>query len=199
MPSFESVILAFQFIVTAKSLSILLPYARLILTMTSKPPSPWTMWPECHDQLMAELENVDLRYQFQPRDRQNFTRFYETYIMGKFECETTNCSSKGWSSKKVFIVIRQYPSNKYNAKVYTQRCLGCKKRGRITIDTGSYVDRVAYRLKKWNGIESDTMHISFQRTNGPHVQELCEGCRAGRCEAGGVPSIELTMASLSIA
>jgi hypothetical protein len=156
------------------------------------------MWPEYHDRLAEQLENANLEYSFQRKDRKNFTKFYETYIMGRFQCETPSCSSSGWSSKKVFIIIQQYYGNRYNAKVYNQRCRRCKRLGRITIDAESYVDRVAYRLKAWNGIKSDLQNRSFRRTNGPHEQELCEGCKAGRCEAGGVSSLEATMTALSL-
>jgi hypothetical protein len=52
----------------------------------------------------------------------------------------------------VIIQIRGYSGNGYNAVVFNQRCRSCDWLGALTLDEKSYIDRVAYRLKKWAGV-----------------------------------------------
>lgn len=68
--------------------------------------------------------------------------------MGKFKCRNRACSSGGWSSKKVAILIRGFFENGYNAVLYNQRCEVCNELGMLTLDEKSYVERVAHESKK---------------------------------------------------
>ncbi|KAL8636326.1 MAG: hypothetical protein Q9228_006264 [Teloschistes exilis] len=106
---------------------------------------------------------------------------YSTFVMGKFQCYNNSCSNTGWSSKKVTILIRGYGNNLYNAVVFGQRCQSCNRLGNLTLDEASYVDRVAYRLKKWAGVATDD-HIFSKKEGPPHKSELCEGCKRGYCQ-----------------
>ncbi|KAF1970564.1 hypothetical protein BU23DRAFT_511504 [Bimuria novae-zelandiae CBS 107.79] len=110
---------------------------------------------------------------------------YRTNVMGKFTCTDKNCRAKGWGSKKVSIVITKYYGNEYNAVVYGQRCKECNHLGDLHLDKDSYIERVAYRLKKWGGVEMDKPY--YTRKQGlPHKRDLCEGCKRGLCsEEGG--------------
>lgn len=122
----------------------------------------------------------DLYFGFHENDNTgNSIKQYDTNIMGRFTCPNAACGSTGWSSKKVAITIRMYPGAQYNARVYNQRCQECKKLGEPQLDD-SYAERVAYRLKKWSGIEMDKPTYSGQST-GPHHKNLCEGCKDGHC------------------
>ncbi|KAF6813037.1 hypothetical protein CPLU01_14758 [Colletotrichum plurivorum] len=104
----------------------------------------------------------------------------ETHIMGEFTCDNSSCSKKGWVSGHVAIVIRGYPDNGYNTTVYNQRCITCKRLGDLNIDKGCYVERVAYWLKTWARVKMVRQVYEKKRTP-PHLSELCEGCKQGRC------------------
>ena len=39
---------------------------------------------------------------------------------------------------------------------------------------------MAYRIKKWNGIEMEVPDFSGKK-GAPHESDLCEGCKAGHC------------------
>jgi hypothetical protein len=70
--------------------------------------------------------------------------------------------------------------------VYHQRCKSCNGLSRPELDVQSYVDRITYRLKKWNGIPVETPVYSGQ-SKAPHEEDLCEGCKNGRCTQSGGP------------
>jgi hypothetical protein len=108
------------------------------------------------------------------------TNKYSTSIMGIFKCNNNRCYNHGWGSKKVSILIRQYSKGRYNAVVFNQRCKSCHQLGNLKLDEESYVDRVAYRLKKWAGIEVK-MPSSASKRGPPHESTLCEGCKRGVC------------------
>lgn len=80
----------------------------------------------------------------------------------------------------VTILIRGYPGNGYNAVVFNQRCKSCNWLGVFTLDKNSYVNRVAYRLKKWAGVHVEKQHYNG-KTGPPHESDLCEGCKRGVC------------------
>lgn len=105
---------------------------------------------------------------------------YSTHGMGKFKCNNNACSKGGWTSKKVTILIRGYPRNGYNAVVFNQRCKSCNQLGTLTLDEKSYVDRVAYRLKKWAGIPMELQDYA-PKEGPPHESNFCEGCKRGVC------------------
>jgi hypothetical protein len=103
-----------------------------------------------------------------------------THVMGKFKCNNNACSKGGWASKKVTIFIRGYPRNGYNAVVFNQRCKSCNRLGTLTLDEKSYVDRVAYRLKKWAGVPMEPQDHA-PKGGPPHESNFCEGCKKGVC------------------
>lgn len=139
------------------------------------------MYPNLHDNVSRLLEENDLYLDFhEDDDARTCTKTYDTFIMGRFICRNPGCSSQGWSSKQVAITIRMYHGAQYNARVYNQRCQRCKKLGKPCLND-SYEERVAYRLKKWCGIEMDQPAYSG-KSKGPHQSDLCEGCKDGHCK-----------------
>ena len=107
-------------------------------------------------------------------------REYTTYVMGKFRCMNTTCAKKGWSSKMIAITIRGYAKNGYNAVIFNQRCKICHQLGTLFMDKTSYVDRVAYRLHRWAGVQVEQPYYASKK-GLPHKRELCEGCKRGVC------------------
>ncbi len=149
-------------------------------TTKSKMRRPWSIYPNLHDNVSCLLEENDLFFDFHEDDNsETCTKTYDTFIMGRFMCYNRACDSNGWSSKKIAITVRMYRGAQYNARVYNQRCQRCKRLGKPRLDD-SYAERVAYRLKKWCGIEMDRPDHSGQ-SKGPHRSGLCEGCRDGHC------------------
>ena len=71
--------------------------------------------------------------------------------------------------------------NGYNAIIFNQRCESCNGLGTLTLDKNSYVERVAYRLKKWAGVRMEEQHYAG-KVGSPHKSELCEGCKRGYCQ-----------------
>ena len=148
----------------------------------SKQPSSWSVYPALHHDVSHLLEDHDLQYHFQRNaDWKSCTKEYDTNIMGRFICHNKKCSLNGWSSKKIAITIRTYHNDRYDATVYHQRCHGCNNLAKPILDA-SYAERVAYRLKKWSGIEMDQPNHSGE-SKGPHMSDLCEGCKAGHCSS----------------
>jgi hypothetical protein len=105
------------------------------------------------------------------------------------------------TSHQIATTIRRYPRNRYNARVYHQRCKACSKSNRNSksnsssnlssnsspstpsvqpIVDDSYAERVAYRIKKWCGVRMEPPPFSG-RARAPHRRDLCEGCRWGVC------------------
>jgi hypothetical protein len=105
---------------------------------------------------------------------------YSTHVMGKFKCNNNACFNHGWGSKKVAILIRGYSEGSYNAVVFNQRCKSCQKLGSLILDEESYIDRVAYRLKKWAGVQMERSYVTSKK-GPPHESTLCEGCKRGVC------------------
>ncbi|EKJ73208.1 hypothetical protein FPSE_06632 [Fusarium pseudograminearum CS3096] len=145
----------------------------------------WSMYPDLHDQVADKLDEVQLDYTFNPNDDDLLAlESYDTNIMGTFACNNQKCTKTGWKSMVIAITIRQYSRDRYNARVYHQRCNNCKSIGKPTLDEVSYVDRVSYRIKKWNGVEMKRPMWGGGSSKGPHEDDLCEGCKAGHCEKG---------------
>ena len=146
----------------------------------SKPNRRWSMYPALHDDVSRLLEEDDLHFDFHENDdAKGCTKNKDTNVMGRFMCHNRKCDSRGWSSKRIAITIRMYPGAQYNARVYSQRCQDCNSLSKPRLDD-SYSERVAYRLKKWCGIEMDTPTYS-KKSKGPHQRDLCEGCKDGHC------------------
>lgn len=146
-----------------------------------KATKPWSLHPILHDEVADLLYEDDLdSFKFLDVDNDNgMTKAHDTNIMGHFICRNGSCKSDGWPSKKIATTIRMYPDKKYNARVYNQRCKNCNMIGLPCLDN-SYAERVAYWLKKWNGIEVKKPPVS-NKSKGPHNRQLCEGCKAGHC------------------
>ncbi|KAF9894661.1 hypothetical protein FE257_006549 [Aspergillus nanangensis] len=149
---------------------------------------PWrnatfSMYPTLHDKVSQLLNEAGLDLSFHNKDTGGgggAIKTKDSCIMGRFECHNPKCESTGWSSLKIAITIRQYRGQKYNARVYHQRCQRCNWVSRPDLDEGSYAERVTYWLKKWNGVDVKKSPSSGER-KGPHDRELCEGCKAGHC------------------
>lgn len=108
------------------------------------------MYPELHEAVAAELARDLPSVRFNSKDSDDGrTRNYNSHVMGSFICRNERCSRGGWGSKRVAIQIRGYRKNGYNALVYNQRCQSCRTLGHFKINEDSYVQRVAYWLRKW--------------------------------------------------
>jgi hypothetical protein len=137
------------------------------------------MFPSLHRDVVNAVSDQIASPKFHPEDSAA-NNTYSTNVMGTFKCTNNACLNRGWGSMRVAILIRGYPKGRYNAVVFNQRCWSCEKLGNLTLNRESYVDRVAYRLKKWAGIEMERPHVDSQ--NGPpHKSTLCEGCKRGVC------------------
>ena len=146
----------------------------------SKSNRRWSVYPALHDDVLRLLEEQDLHFNFHENDDpRTCIEEYDSNIMGRFSCRDRACGSNGWSSKKIAITIRMYQGAQYNARVYYQRCRECDELSKPHLDD-SYAERVAYRLKKWSGIEMARPVYSGQ-SKGPHQSDLCEGCKDGHC------------------
>lgn len=144
------------------------------------------MFPQLHDAILSAVDGAIPSLRFNSEDTEDgLDEEYDTCVMGKFACTNRECNKRGWSSSKVAIWIRGYghggrcPSG-YNAVVFNQRCDSCDRLGNFTIDEQSYIERVVYRLRKWAGV-AVTPPIYSLGSRGPHVEELCEGCKNGHC------------------
>ena len=139
----------------------------------SKSDQRWSMYPALHGDVSRLLEEDDLHFVFHENDDpQSCIKDYDTNIMGRFICRKRACGISGWSSKRIAITIRMYAGARYNARVYNQRCRGCNSLGKPRLDD-SYAERVAYRLKKWRGIEMDKPSHSGH-SKSPHQSSLSE-------------------------
>ena len=151
-----------------------MPYRR-------KAASLWSLHPELHDDVARSLDEEELQLDFfEVDDEQTNIKERDTNVMGRFICQNNRCYSSGWSSNKIAITIRMYPRQRYNARLYHQRCRNCRAIGRLVLDTESYAERVTYWLKKWHGIEVERPYYSV-KSKGPHDSQLCEGCKVGHC------------------
>ena len=152
-----------------------------------KPIPKWSIYRELHDEVSRLLEEADLHFYFHNNDNdRSCTKTWDTNIMGRFPCRNFTCKSRGWYSRKIAMTIRLYPGQKYNARVYHQRCMNCNRLSRPVLDA-SYAERVTYWVKQWNGVWVEKPPISVD-SKSPHNNELCEGCKAGHCSesSGGL-------------
>ena len=147
-------------------------------------PKLFEMFPELHENVLEAISDAMISPIFNHNDDDDSfdsaDNEYSTNVMGDFTCNDHRCAHV-WSSKKVAIVIRGYPGDEYNAAVYYQRCNSCKELGTLRNIESSYVERVAYRLKKWAGAAAERPFYGGKR-GLPHKRELCEGCKAGYCQ-----------------
>lgn len=114
----------------------------------------WSLHPKLHDDIARLLEEEGLQMDFfDVDDEETNIKEWDTNVMGRFICQNKGCNTSGWSSKKIATTIRMYSQQRYNARVYHQRCRNCRTVGRLVLDSGCYAERVTYWLKKWNGFE----------------------------------------------
>ncbi|KAF7920906.1 hypothetical protein EAE99_007758 [Botrytis elliptica] len=145
------------------------------------PQRRWRMYPSLHNSVACLLRENDLNFTFhEVDDSHGCIKEYDTTIRGRFACYKRTCSSKGWGSNKIAITIRMYDGDRYNARVYAQRCNQCEILGRPKIDEKTYAERIAYRLKKWKGVPVE-QPLYIEKETPPHNEDLCEGCKAGHC------------------
>jgi Zinc-binding domain len=145
-----------------------------------RPAKEWCMYPSRHNDVSDLLQVHGLFFNFYKNDDgKNCIKEYDTNIMGRFTCRNSACPAGGWTSKRVAITIRLYSNERYNATVYHQRCKSCGRLSTPHLDD-SYADRVAYRIKKWCGVQVERPPFSG-RSDGPHRSDLCVGCKLGHC------------------
>lgn len=145
------------------------------------------MFPSLHDAVYSEvLDDIGpTRFNGNNTDNGSNNR-YSTRVMGRFTCPNDSCSTAGWGSKMVAILIRGYPGNRYNAVVFNQHCKDCNMLGILTLHEDSYVERVAYRLRVWAGVDVERPPYS-PKQGPPHEREFCEGCKQGYCQVDNRP------------
>ncbi|KAG5791240.1 hypothetical protein H9Q69_009721 [Fusarium xylarioides] len=157
------------------------PAAQKVKPVTKEGVPLWSMYPELHRNVAEELEEHQLEYTFCDNDEDiGSTHNYDTNIKGRFHCDCKKKCPHSWSSNCIAVTIRQYSRDRYNVRVYHQRCKNCKKLCRPRLDKESYTERVAYRLKKWSGVEVERPEYSGTK-NAHHRTKLCEGCKSGHC------------------
>ena len=157
------------------------------------PEETWSIHPSLHGHVSRLLQADNLFFEFhQANEYDNYIKEYDTHIMGRFVCNSGACLSKQWSSKKVAITIRLYHDKKYNAVVWHQHCQDCDSLGRPILND-TYAERVAYRLKKWSGMDTKKPYYPGKKRGPPHQYDLCEGCKNGHCkESSEYESCEFT-------
>ena len=140
------------------------------------------MYPALHDSVGRLLEEDGLSFTFFGIDEdEGSIEEYDTNIKGRFRCLNEDCPQAGWASKLIAITIRMYAEQRYNARVYHQRCKGCECLSQPFPDD-SYAERIAYRLKKWSCIKMERPSYTVRTSERPHESALCEGCRHGHCK-----------------
>ncbi|KAM0505411.1 hypothetical protein ACHAP8_001638 [Fusarium lateritium] len=146
---------------------------------TELAPLKSSMYPNLHNYVAESLG--DLEYSFRGHDTKvDIKREYDTATMGKFTCRRDKCHNHHWYGNYIAINIREYQDKSYNVLVYHQLCMKCRKSTRADLDRPLYKDRVAYHLKKWNGISAEQRELEVS-SNGTHKEKLCQGCIEGHC------------------
>jgi hypothetical protein len=140
-------------------------------------------FPHLHQDVLEAAPELSPAPQFKGNNTKICEEEWKTFVMASFSCKAHGRTPATWSSKKVSIVIQLHQGNRYSAVVYGQRCDSCKRLGIMKLDETSYVERVANRLKRWAGIETEAPIYPTKMTP-PHREDLCEGCKAGVCKGG---------------
>lgn len=142
------------------------------------------MFPQLHARVLEEVQDVEPKVWWKKTDTNaGSLQDYSTNAIGTFVCTNSSCEQSSWGSKQVAIRVRSYIGNGYNAVVYNQRYKSCKSLGSLTLDENSYVERVAYRIKKWAGVHAERAEYR-EKKGEPHKSDLCEGCKRGLCDRG---------------
>ena len=141
------------------------------------------MYPALHEEVAVLLADDQLNFQFHGKDDDSCLKHDSTNLTGRFICRKKACASSGWSSGVIPVTIRLYSERSYNARVYFQRCKQCNSLAKPKLDK-TYAERVSRRLKIWSGVEVPTVNYQEKQTERPHEEDLCEGCKVGRCPWG---------------
>ncbi|KAK3347153.1 zinc-binding domain-containing protein [Lasiosphaeria hispida] len=155
------------------------------------------VYPHLHgrvvEALLPDVLDPEPWFVHEPGTRENRK---ETFIVGRFSCPNQSCRKAGWTTGKVCIHITSYANSGYRAIVWSQRCKLCDTMGILALDEQSYIDRVAFRLKKWAGLVVPAVPY-VKRGTPPHLSDFCEACIAGFCERG-VLSLSTSMNALRL-
>ena len=93
------------------------------------------MFPSLHQDVLNAVSDDFISAWFHEQDSdRDSNNEYSTHVMGKFKCNDSTCSTHGWGSKKVAILIKGYPRNGYNAVVFNQRCKACNGLGMLVME-----------------------------------------------------------------
>jgi hypothetical protein len=146
------------------------------------------MFPELHQNIVeAVFPEISSTWFNDNNSDDDFNDEWFTHVTGTFACNNRICKGRHWGSGMIHIEIRGYDDNGYSAAVYNQRCKSCNRLGTFELNVDSYIDRVAYRLKKWAGVAMVPPYYDPKATP-PHERAFCEGCKRGRCQAGDGPA-----------
>lgn len=149
-----------------------------------RPIATCSMYQTLQDEVSNLLADADLSFEFcENDDETRCTRVRDTNIMGRFVCHNRECNSNGWSSNMIATRILLYPGQKYNARVYHQRCKVRSWLSRPMLDQ-SYAESIVYWIKRWSGVRVERPSVSHE-SRGSHNRQLCEGCKAGHCSQSG--------------
>ncbi|KAF0322265.1 cytochrome p450 [Colletotrichum asianum] len=143
------------------------------------------MFPRLHQAVATAVADDIGSTWFNQDSDQHPVKEWQTRIMGRFTCENEACDNSMWGSRTVATLIRGYSGNGYNATVFNQHCIDCQTLGAFMVDKDCYVERIAYRLKMWAGVEMERPDYN-KKEGPPHEQELCEGCKRGYCQKNRV-------------
>jgi hypothetical protein len=144
------------------------------------------MFPSLHQDVSdAVCEHITTLRFHKDNTNKGVSKKHSTFVMGVFLCHKRACSTDVWKSGKVAILIRSYQDGSYNAEVFGQRCEACNDLGTLELDQKTYVERVAYRLLKWSGIEMERPDYGPKKSR-PHKAHLCEGCKRGMCRESDI-------------
>jgi hypothetical protein len=138
-------------------------------------------FPELHHSV-AEIVALETSTSWfnESQSSKRYFREHSTQVIGKFLCNNAACKKQSWGSKIVAIWIKEHAHSSYSVEVYNQRCRFCDGLGDLRLNKDCYVERVAYRLKKWAGVKMDQPPFELKK-GPPHESGLCEGCKRGVC------------------
>ncbi|KAF4495696.1 hypothetical protein FAGAP_8160 [Fusarium agapanthi] len=157
------------------------PVNQTVNTIANEEEPKSSMYPELHKHVAKNLEEDGLEYTFRQNDQKvNIKQVHDTKVIGRFICRNRNCGFHRWFSNSIAIRIREYQGNEYNVKVYQQQCGRCKRHTRAELMELAYADRVAFHIKRWNGVDAEPPNIKVEPQSN-HKKELCEGCKKGHC------------------
>ncbi len=140
----------------------------------------FSLYPELHTDVCDHFDDDNIEFLFKTEDDDsNWVECWKTNVVGEFKCNNPKCHKTGWSSGIIATLIRLYPENFYNARVYHQRCRACYSLSRPELDW-SYAERVSRRLKIWSGVDVDPIN-ALTKFTPPHDEDNCEGCAHGAC------------------